>query len=167
MIRCVSRSRLWFGVALLSCVLGTGCRNDGNAGAGPDAQRVKDSLQTFLIDRKWSEWPDYFAETATVNGSDLAQQIVRGTADGLNYSFAELTLRIVDQVAEPDHVATLFVLEGRHQRPFNDQPATNRRIELDGFVIDRFRDHKIVESRMILDVWGLSRRAAAAGADNR
>lgn len=167
MIRCVNRSRLWFGVALLACVLGTGCRNEGNAGAGSDAQRVKDSLQTFLIDRKWSEWPDYFAETATVNGSDLAQQIMRGSADGLNYSFAELTLRIVDQVAEPDHVATLFVLEGRHQRPFNDQPATNRRIELDGFVIDRFRDHKIVESRMILDVWGLSRRAAAAGANNR
>jgi predicted ester cyclase len=169
MIRCVNRSgrALWVGIAFLSCTLATACRNAGNANAATDARRVEDYLRTFLLDRKWSEWPDYFAETATINGSSLGLQIMRGTADGLNYSFAELTLRIVDQVAEPDHVATLFVLEGRHQRPFNDQPATNRRIELDGFVIDRFRDHKIVESRMILDVWGLSRRAAAAGAEHR
>ncbi len=137
-------------------------RAGDEAAVSADKQRVAQYLQTFLIDRNWSEWSRYFSPGATFNGSDLSQQIMRGTADGLNYSFADLELHVVDQVAEPNHIATFFVLSGRHERPFNDQPATHERVQLDGFVIDNFRDHKIVASRMVLDVWGLSRRTAAA-----
>jgi len=106
---------------------------------------------------------EYFAPNATINGSDLALQIMRGTADGLNYSFADLELTIGEQIAEPPRVATAFVLEGRHERPFNDQPATHKRLRIEGFVFDRYEGGKIVATRLFLDVWGLSQRAAAAG----
>jgi len=89
---------------------------------------------------------------------------MRGSADGLNFSFADLELTITDQIAEPQHVATTFVLEGLHVQPFNDQPATNRRLRIDGFALDRLEGDKIVESRLFLDVFGLSQRARAAAA---
>lgn len=155
-------------MTVVCCMLAAACTSsDGPTGLAADKQRVAAYLQTLLIDRNWAEWPAYFADDAKINGSDFAQQLMRSTADGLNYSFAELQLHVVDQVAEPGHVATFFVLEGRHQHPFNDQPATNRRVRLDGFVIDRFDNHRVVESRLFLDVWGLSQRVAAAGASPR
>lgn len=146
--------------ALLALALLAGCGGAADA----DKRRVADYLRTFLIERDWQRWPDYFAPNATLNGSDLALQIMRGTAEGLNFSFADLKLTIREQIAEPQRVATAFVLEGRHERPFNDQPATHLRLEIDGFAFDRFEGGKIIESRLFLDVWGSSRRAAAAGA---
>lgn len=142
--------------------LAAGC--GGESAADADKRRAAEYLRAFLIDRDWQHWSDYFAPNATLNGSDLALQIMRGTAEGLNFSFADLTLTIREQIAEPRHVATAFVLEGRHERPFNDQPPTHKRLEIDGFAFDRFEDGKIVESRLFLDVWGLSQRAAAAAA---
>jgi len=37
-------------------------------------------------------------------------------------------------------------------------------VELGGYVMDRFENGRVIESRMLLDVWGLSQRTAAAGA---
>ena len=157
-----SRNRFTALLAGLALALLSSC--GGNRAADADKQRAADYLRTFLIERDWQRWPDYFAPNATLNGSELALQIMRGTAEGLNFSFADLKLTIRAQVAEPEHVATAFVLEGRHERPFNDQPATHQRLEIDGFAFDRFEGDKIVESRLFIDVWGLSQRAARAAA---
>jgi len=145
-----------------------GCGGSGDdAAAADDKRRVAEYLRTFLIARDWQRWPDYFAPNATINGSDLALQIMRGTAEGLNYSFADLALTVEEQIAEPQHVATAFVLEGRHEHPFNDQPPTHQTLRIDGFAFDRLEGGKVVESRLFLDVWGLSQRAAAAARSGR
>ncbi|HVS22950.1 MAG TPA: ester cyclase [Gammaproteobacteria bacterium] len=149
---------------LLTLATLAGCGDHGASAAQADKRRAADYLRTFLIERDWQRWPEYVAPNATLNGSDLALQIMRGTAEGLNFSFADLKLTIREQVAEPQRVATAFVLEGVHERPFNDQPPTHRRLTIDGFAFDRFEGGKIVESRLYLDVWGLSQRAAAAAA---
>jgi predicted ester cyclase len=135
-------------------------RADSDAAA--DEAVVARALRTFLIERDWQRWPDFYSPTATINGSDLALQIMRGTAEGLNYSFADLELSIDEQVAEPSRVATSFFLEGRHEQAFNDLPATHERLRIDGFAFDRLEGGKIIESRLFLDVWGLSQRASAA-----
>ena len=126
-------------------------------------ERVRRYLQTLLIEEDWSGWTEYFAPSSSINGSSFALQIMRGTANGLHFSFSDLSIEIGMQVAEGDLVATDFTLQGLHQQPFNDQPATNAPIELQGFVIDRFEGGRITESRMLLDVWGLSQRTAAGG----
>jgi predicted ester cyclase len=152
-------------VALTAIALGASCggKPDGAAAeADLDKRHAAEYLRAFLIDRDWQRWPDYFAPNAKLNGSDLALQIMRGTAEGLNFSFADLTLTIREQIAEPNRVATAFVLEGRHERAFNDQPPTHQNIELDGYAFDRFEGGKVVESRLFIDVWGLSQRAALA-----
>ncbi len=92
----------------------------------------------------------------------MALQIMRGTAEGLNFSFADLTLKIREQIAEPHRVATAFVLEGRHERAFNEQPPTHQRLEIDGYAFDRIEGGKVVESRLFIDVGSLSQRASPA-----
>jgi len=139
-----------------------GKRDEIAAGSDADKRHAGEYLRAFLIDRDWQRWPDYFAPDAKLNGSDLALQIMRGTAEGLNFSFTDLTLSIREQIAEPNRVATAFVLEGQHERAFNDQPPTHRRLEIDGYAFDRFDGGKVVESRLFIDVWGLSQRAALA-----
>src|SRR5262249_44366187 len=118
-----SVSRVAAAVITLSVVAGCGPPPEGGGLAGQPG--APGSLRPFLVERDWQRWPEYFAPSATINGSDLALQIMRGTADGLNFSFADLELTIGVQVAEPPRVATSFVLEGRHEKPFNDQPATH------------------------------------------
>lgn len=128
-------------------------------------ERVRGYLQTLVVDENWPEWPTYFSPDASINGSDFALQIMRGTAGGLHFSFGDLRVDVGEQVAEADLVATRFTFHGIHERPFNDQPATNRPVELGGFVIDRFENGRVIESRMLLDVWGLSQRTAAAATE--
>ena len=119
--------------------------------------------EALLIERDWDRWPQFFDARATVNGSPFALQVMRGTSEGLHYSIPDLGVEVREQIEEPGRVATLFVLRGTHERAFDAQAPTHGPVELDGFVIDHFRDGKIVDSTMILDVWGLSRRVAAAG----
>jgi len=139
-----------------------GCGEPQDAARGEvHKERVRDYLQTLVVEENWSEWASFFSPEASINGSDLAVEIMRGTARGLHFSFGDLSLDIGEQVAEADRVATRFTFRGVHERPFNDQPATSLPVELGGFVMDRFENGRVVESRMLLDVWGLSQRTAA------
>lgn len=151
--------KLWLTPLLLMFLAGCSEPQDQT-----NKEHVRSYLQALLVEEDWSGWAEYFAPNASINGSSFSLQIMRGTATGLHFSFADLTVEIDMQVAEADRVATGFTFHGIHERPFNDQPATNAPIELPGFVIDRFEGGRIVESRMLLDVWGLSQRTAVAGA---
>ena len=134
--------KLWLTSLLL--VILAGCSEP----QGPtNKEHVRRYLETLLVEEDWSGWTEYFAPNASINGSSFALQILRGTATGLHFSFSDLTVEIHMQVAEADVVATGFSFHGIHERPFNDQPASNAPIELQGFVTDRFEDGRIVESR--------------------
>lgn len=152
-------------VALAATALLAGCggTRDEAAATDVDKRHAAEYLRTFLIDRDWQRWPEYFAPDAKLNGSDMALQIMRGTAEGLNFSFAGLTLTVREQIAEPHRVATAFVLEGRYERAFNEQPPTHQRLEIDGYAFDRLEGGKVVESRLFIDVGSLSQRAAPPG----
>ena len=152
-------------VALAAAALLASCGGKSHEAASDsdvDKRLAAEYLRAFLIDRDWQRWPEYFATDAKLNGSDLALQIMRGTAEGLNFSFTGLTLSIREQIAEPHRVATAFVLEGSYERPFNGQPATHQRLEIDGYAFDRFEGGKVVESRLLIDVWSPTQRAALA-----
>jgi predicted ester cyclase len=152
-------------VALAATALLAGCggkRDEASTEADVDKRHAAEYLRAFLIDREWQRWPEYFAPDSKLNGSQMALQIMRGTAEGLNFSFADLTLEIQQQIAEPHRVATAFVLEGRYERAFNEQPPTHQRLEVDGYAFDRIEGGKVVESRLFIDVGSLSQRASPA-----
>jgi predicted ester cyclase len=144
-------------VCLLLSLSAAGCSREPPAAA--QGERVQAYLQHFLVDREWPRWPEYFATDAALNGSTLALQIMRGTADGLHYAFADIAIEVIDQVEQDDQVATRFVIRARHEGPFENVAPTHRAVRIDGYVFDRFNaSGRVVESHFLLDLLGLARQ---------
>lgn len=129
--------------------------------------RVHEYLQSLLVGRDWPRWPDYFAPDAALNGSTLALQIMRGTSEGLHFALAGIAIEVLTQVEEGDRVATHFRILGRHEGAFEGIAPTHRDVAMDGYVFDRFAGERVVDSRMILDLVGLSRQLAGPAARGR
>ena len=124
------------GAGLLALATLAGCGDHGASAAQADKRRAADHLRTFLIERDWQRWPEYFAPNATLNGSDLALQIMRGTAEGLNFSFADLKLTIREQVAEReaqgvhDRLGRAARVTRQQHIPFPTFPDHQRRVRV-------------------------------------
>jgi predicted ester cyclase len=58
-------------------------------------------------------------------------------------------------IAEDDVVMTFSIWTGTHNGAFLGIPATGRRVTVEAWTIDRFRDGQLVESRILMDVAGL------------
>ena len=83
-----------------------------------------------------------------INGSpdrDLGVAGFKQMIAGLLAAFPDLRLAIEDQIAAGDKVATRWVAEGTNSAPFGNVPATGRRVRVDGLVLDRVADGRVVE----------------------
>jgi steroid delta-isomerase-like uncharacterized protein len=70
-------------------------------------------------------------------------------------AFPDLRWRVEEMVAEGDRVAAWSTWSGTHRGAFAGVPATGRSVSVEAWTIDRFRDGRMVESRIIMDVMGL------------
>jgi len=70
--------------------------------------------------------------------------------DMLRTAFPDLELEPVSIVADDDHVAMAYTINGTHQGDFQGMPATGTRISARGTEIVKFRDGKLIER------WGSS-----------
>ena len=66
-------------------------------------------------------------------------------------AFPDLNLQIDDFFSSNDRTCTAFTLKGTHEQGFMDIPATKKSVEVQGMVISRIKDSKIMEDREILD----------------
>jgi len=137
---------------------------DSSAPNDSQVQLAHAATQTFLIEQDFDQWDQYFSAGAALNGSDMALTIMRGTAQALHHSFPDVQLRLVEQISTADKVVTRFVLEGTHEGYFGSQKPTHRRVTFDGISVDDFRDGLIAQRFMLLDLYGLSQKLAAARA---
>lgn len=83
-----------------------------------------------------------------INGSPDPNLSVAGFKQmmtGLLAAFPDLRIVVEDQVAAADKVATRWVAEGTNSGPFGPVPPTGRRVRVDGLILDRVADGKIVE----------------------
>ncbi len=64
---------------------------------------------------------------------------------GLLGAFPDLRITIEDQVVAGNKVATRWVAEGTNRGAFGPVPATGRRVRVDGHILDRVADGRIVE----------------------
>ena len=83
-----------------------------------------------------------------INGSPDPNLDVAGFKQmvaGLLAAFPGLRFTIEDQVAAENKVATRWVAEGTNSAPFGTVPATGRRVRVDGLILDRVADGKVVE----------------------
>jgi steroid delta-isomerase-like uncharacterized protein len=69
--------------------------------------------------------------------------------------FPDIVFSIHEQVAERDKVASRFEWTGTHKGEFLGIPATGRTVRVWGMVIDRLKDGRIKDTRIIMDTFGL------------
>ena len=83
-----------------------------------------------------------------INGSPDPNLSVGGFKQmmvGLLAAFPDLRLTIEDQIITGNKVATRWVAEGTNSAPFGNVPATGRRVRIDGLILDRVADGRVVE----------------------
>src|SRR5688572_14491947 len=83
-----------------------------------------------------------------INGSpdrNLSVEGFKQMVTGLLAAFPDLRFTIEDQIIEGNKVAFRWVAEGTNSAPFGSVPATGRRVRVDGLIVDRVADGKVVE----------------------
>ena len=70
-------------------------------------------------------------------------------------AFPDLRWTLRDTVAEDDRIMTLGTWTGTHRAPFMGIPATGRTVTVESWTLDRYRDGRLAESRIIMDVAGM------------
>lgn len=81
--------------------------------------------------------------------------------------FPDLSLRVLDQVAEGDKVATRWIVTGTHSGEFMGIPATGRTAALTATSVDRVQDGKIAEHWLEVDFTGFVQQLTAGGKQHR
>ncbi|HEX3326716.1 MAG TPA: ester cyclase [Actinomycetota bacterium] len=83
-----------------------------------------------------------------INGSPDPNLSVAGfkqMMSGLLAAFPDLRITIEDQIVAGDKVATRWVAEGTNSGLFGGVPPTGRRVRVNGLILDRVADGRIVE----------------------
>lgn len=70
-------------------------------------------------------------------------------------AFPDIHFRLDDLIAEEDRVAIRFTISGTHSGPFAGIPATGKRVSIQGMIMHRLQDGKIVEDWAVRDTLGL------------
>ena len=91
------------------------------------------------------------AGSPDLEGAESLKQMVAGSLAALS----EVRAQVEDMVAEGDKVVTRWTITAVHSGEFMGVPPTNRRITMNGIVIDRFVDGRIVEAWENFDMFGM------------
>jgi steroid delta-isomerase-like uncharacterized protein len=81
---------------------------------------------------------------------------------GLLAAFPDLHFTIEDQIAVGDKVATRWVAEGTNTAALGDVPPTGRRVRVDGLILDRVTDGRVVERWEQWDQMGMMQQLGLA-----
>jgi predicted ester cyclase len=127
-----------------------------SVGVNPSAEGT---VQITDYERVWIEGlnrgdasvaSDVFASDGVIhiNGSpdpNLSVDGFKQMISGLLSAFPDLRLTIEDQIVAGDKVATRWSAEGTNNGPFGPVAATGRRVRINGLILDRVADGKVVE----------------------
>ena len=105
--------------------------------------------------------PPDFVEQVPLPGQGPGREGLRYAIGMLLDAFPDLRWRTEQQIAEGDTVVSRFSWSGTHRGAFLGVPATGRRVEVWGVVIDVVRGGLLAESRIIMDTLGLMQQLGA------
>ena len=74
---------------------------------------------------------------------------------GLLAAFPDLRFTIEDQIVTDDKVAMRWVAVGSHSGALGSVPATGRQVRINGLILDRVVDEKVVERWEQWDQFGM------------
>lgn len=96
-----------------------------------------------------------YVEENPVPGQRPGREGLRDFLAAMFTAFPDLTWTIQDLVAQGDIVAEWSIWEGTHRAEFMGIPATGRRLSVEAWTFDHYRDGRIASSRIIMDQFGL------------
>ena len=108
--------------------------------------------RTAILDEAFS--PDavrYSNRAPAAAGAKAIGQYVLG----LRSIFPDLHVSVDDTIAEGDKVMAWITVSGTHRGPFMDIPPTGKRISIAEVQVFRFERDKVVDVRVLGDVYGL------------
>jgi steroid delta-isomerase-like uncharacterized protein len=105
-------------------------------------------------------WDD-MVEQVPFPGQGPGLQGLKDVVRGMRAAFPDMHWNIEEQLVDGDRVLTRFEWTGTHREAFLGVPATGRPVKVWGMVIDRFREGRIKESRIIMDTLGLMMQLGA------
>jgi steroid delta-isomerase-like uncharacterized protein len=94
-------------------------------------------------------------------GPVVGPEGLKEAARGYRVAFPDLTLTVVQSVAEGEYVASRWTSRGTHKGELFGIPATGKQATVTGISIDRWKDGKIVESWTNWDTLGLLQQLGA------
>lgn len=87
--------------------------------------------------------------TTAMSTTALADVLV-----GMFAGFPDLRWTFHDTVVEDDRIMAFSTWTGTHLGPFLGIPAIGRRVTVEAWTLDRYRDGQMTESRIVMDVAG-------------
>ena len=96
-----------------------------------------------------------FVEQNPLPGQGPGRAGLGDVLSGMFTAFPDLHWTPQEMIAEGDRVMAFSTWTGTHRGDFMGVPATGRSVTVEAWTIDRFRDGRLVESRIIMDVVGL------------
>jgi steroid delta-isomerase-like uncharacterized protein len=85
----------------------------------------------------------------------VEQNPLPGVLTAMFTAFPDLRWTLRDTIAEDDRIMTLSTWTGTHRGPFMGIPATGRTVSVESWTLDRYREGRLAESRIIMDVAGM------------
>ena len=79
-------------------------------------------------------------------------------------AFPDVTLSINEQIAEGDKVVTHWTARGTHQGELMGVPATGKQVTVQGVVISRIENGKLIQDFETYDVHGMMRQLGVSQA---
>ena len=110
-------------------------------------QRVINEGDFTAINELVSRDYHYQAGSVTLDGSEQLSQLL----SDYRTAFPDLHLEIIEQIEQNNKVVTRGCLNGTQLGPFQDLPASGRRITIDVIIISTVVDGRIFEEFEILD----------------
>lgn len=96
-----------------------------------------------------------FIEHVPFPGQQPGREGLKFVLNAMFTAFPDMSWTVNEQIAEGEKVVTRFTWTGTHRGEFMGIPATEKRVEVWGVVIDVVRNNFFSESRIIMDNIGL------------
>lgn len=122
-------------------------------------QTILAFIEDVLNQGRWERMNDLvqqgFIELDPFPGQQQGREGLKAVLLQFRSAFPDIHWVVAEQICEGDKVVTRFTWTGTHRATFLGIPATGRRVEVKGVVIDRLESGKMADSRILMDTLGL------------
>ena len=116
---------------------------------------IEDVLNRQQLERADDLVKKNFIELDPLPGQQQGRDGLKDILRVLWSAFPDMHWEGKEMVAEGEKVVTRFAWTGSHRGAFLGIPATGRRVEVKGVVIDRLENGQMADSRILMDTMGL------------